>query len=227
MNIKIYQIDQQKDKNNVKFTGYDELPKYQQSAEIDASLYTEVFSGETESETLEGVYRDFNTKPQPLHRGHSLSVSDIVKTDDGTFYCDRVGFRKVEFDESKTYKPDNLLKIVYVEPNKPAIVAEIEPTLKAEQHAVLGRIQELPNDDDTVLIMNEEAKHEGLKGNRRIGENVSAIIAGPFFIVGVSGSEFRSLNEQEIEKYMSRFKEPEEISDEEVREDTGIKFFPL
>ena len=44
MNIKIYQIDTGKDKNNVKFTGYNELPKYQDTGEIDASLYMEVFS---------------------------------------------------------------------------------------------------------------------------------------------------------------------------------------
>ena len=161
MNIKIYQIDTGKDKNNVKFTGYNELPKYQDTGEIDASLYMEVFSGDVDRETLEGVYEKFNTELHPLHHGHSLSVSDIVKTDNGAFYCDRVGFVKVDFDETKTHKPDNLIKVVFVEPNKPAVVAEIENKLRGLQRAVGGNIEAIYFKDGTCLICNEEGKLKG------------------------------------------------------------------
>ena len=83
MKIKIYQINGDRDKNRVKFTRHDLLEKYQGTSAIDASLYDEVFSGDVECSDLEGVYTAFNTQPQPLHRGHSLSVSDIVVNEDG------------------------------------------------------------------------------------------------------------------------------------------------
>ena len=55
-----------------------------------------------------------------------MSVSDIVKTEDGVFYCDRYGFKEVDFDESLATKPKNLWRIVFVGPGKPAYAAEIE-----------------------------------------------------------------------------------------------------
>lgn len=226
MKIKIYQIDTEKDQHNVKFEGYERLEKYQGTRDIDASIYTEVFSGETESETLEGVYRDFNTKLQPLHRGHSLSVSDIVVTKDGAFYCDSFGFKKVDFDEQQAYRSENLLQVVYVEPNKPAYKAEIEDKLENLQRAVGGHLGIVYHSDKTCFVCNDDGKLIGLPGNRRLGDGKS-IIAGAFFIVGTSGENFRSLTEEESAKYLDRFATPEEISDEEVREDTGIKFYPL
>lgn len=224
MKIKIYQIDTAKDKQNVKFMDYDQLPKYQGTQDIDASLYTEVFSGDVECDSLESVYADFNIKPQPLHRGHSLSVSDIVVTEEGAFYCDRVGFQKVDFDEQQAQRPENLLRVVYVEPEKPAYAAEIEDDIKGLQRAVGGSIEAFYHQDGTCLVCNKEGKLNGLKGNRRIG---GGIIAGAFFIVGTEGEEFRSLTEEESEKYIKQYSKPEEISDEEVRADIGIKFYPL
>ena len=52
-----------------------------------------------------------------------------------------------------------------------------------------------------------------MRGNRRIGKD---IIAGPFFIVGEDGDEFRSLTDEEVKESLKRFAEPEEISQEEV-----------
>lgn len=224
MKIKVFQINTERDKNDVKFMGYKELPKWQNSQKVDSSLYDEVFSGDVECESLEGVYTLFNTKVPPLHRGHSLSVSDIVKTEDGHFYCDRAGFEKIEFDETQAQKQKDLLQVVYVEPNKPAYKAEIENNLRAEQRAVGGYIEAVYNDDGTCIICNEEGKLCGLEGNRRIG---NSIIAGSFFVVGVDGEDFRSLTDEETEKYLNRFSEPEEISEEEVKQDTGVTFWPL
>lgn len=120
MKIKIYQINSDRDKNNVKFMGREDLPKWQSSPDVDSALYDEVFSGDVDCGGLESVYTLFNTDIPALHRGHSLSVSDVVATEDGAYYCDRIGFEKIEFDESKTQKQKDLLQVVYVEPNKPA-----------------------------------------------------------------------------------------------------------
>ena len=151
MEIKIYQINRNRDKNFVKFLHYKHLDNFQETKDINASIYDEVFRGDADCEDLEDVYRMFNTDGHPLHRGHSLSVSDIVVTKDGAYYCDSVGFLKVDFDEAKTQKPDNLMTVVYVEPNKAPYVTEIAHTLEAEQKAVGGLIEPIYNDDETCL----------------------------------------------------------------------------
>ena len=224
MRIKIFQIDREKDKNGVKFMHTDRLEKLQGTTDIDASLYKEVFSGEVDAADLEDVYSMFNCEGHPLYRGHSMSISDVVKTEDGAYFCDLVGFKKIDFDESKTTKPDNLLNVVYVEPNKPAYAAEVEHTLEGEQRAVKGMIECIYcHDDNTCVVANEEAKLIGMEGNRRFG-NGKSIIAGPFFVVGLEGDGFRSLTEEEQAKYLEKYAEPEQISQEEVEADTGMTF---
>ena len=54
-----------------------------------------------------------------------MSVSDVVVTDKGAFFCDSVGFKQIEFDESQTQKPENLMRVLYVEPGKAPYEAEI------------------------------------------------------------------------------------------------------
>ena len=153
-----------------------------------------------------------------------MSVSDIVKTEDGFFYCDRYGFKKVDFDESLAAKPKNLWRIVFVEPGKPAYAAEIEGTLRAEQRAVGGKIEIVCNQDDTAILCNEEGKLEWLPANRRI--DGGGVLVGNFFVIGEGEENFRSLTEEEIQKYLARFAEPEEITDEEVEADIYAKFIP-
>ena len=224
MRIKVFQIVPDRDIKRVKFVGLEELEKYQGNKEVDASLYDEVFDGDIDRTTLEGIYECFNTSCPPLHRGHSMSVSDIVKTEDGFFYCDRYGFKKVDFDESLATKPKNLWRIVFVEPGKPAYAAEIEGTLRAEQRAVGGKIEIVCNQDDTAILCNEEGKLEGLPANRRI--DGGGVLVGNFFVIGEGEENFRSLTEEEIQKYLARFAEPEEITDEEVEADIYAKFIP-
>lgn len=48
MKIKIYQIDMDRDLHRVKFQGYEEMQKYQESADIDASIYDRVFMGDVD-----------------------------------------------------------------------------------------------------------------------------------------------------------------------------------
>lgn len=226
MKVKIYQVNTQRDKNKVKFLGLDQIRKYQGMENVDATLYDEVFSGDIACKKTEDVYALFNTDIPPLHRGHSLSVSDVVKTEEGCFYCDRVGFKQINFDEAATQKPANLLKVVYVEPGKPAYAAEIEDTLKAKQRAVGGMIELVNNGDGTAIICNEEGKLEGLPANRRI-EEISDVIVGNFFVVGLGKEDFRSLTDEETEKYIKRFESPEEIEQEEVEGSIAVKFYSL
>ena len=217
MRVKIYQINTDRDKHNQKFM------KLNDGQKPDPTTYDEVFDAELEENNLESIYTRFNTEQHPLFRGHSLSVSDVVLLDGKAHYCQPFGFKEIPFDESKTQKPDNLMRVVYVEPNKPAYVAEIEHTLKGEQRAVKGLIEAVyPCDDDNVcFVCNEEGKLIGMEGNRIVNLG-NTIIAGPFFVCGLTSDDFRGLTDEEVTKYMDVFKEPEQISQAEVEADMGF-----
>ena len=216
MRVKIYQINSARDNANRQFMSLKD------GEAVDSSIYDEVFNAEIDEMNLEEIYARFNTEGHPLHRGHSLSVSDIVVMNGKAHICQSFGFKEIPFDVSQTQKPDNLMRVVYVEPNRPAYEAEVVHTLEGEQRAVKGYIEPVYiEDDNTCLICNEEAKLEGMEGNRRIGDGTS-IIAGPFFVVGLTEEDFRGLTDEEVTRYMDRFKEPEQISQEEVQGDMGF-----
>ena len=215
MRVQIYQINSERDKERQKFFDLKE------GANPNPSIYDEVFDAEIDETDLEAIYARFNTNHHPLFRGHSLSVSDVVVMDGKANICQGVGFREVPFDVTQTQKPDNLMRVVYVEPNKPPYVAEVEDTLEGKQKAVQGYIEPVYIENDgTCLIGNEEAKLIGMEGNRRIGP--SSIIAGPFFVCGTTEEDFRGLTDEEVTKYMDRFKDPELISQDEVQSDMGF-----
>ena len=221
--VKIYQINSDRDKNRVIFAGSDSLMKNESVLNIDASIYDEVFSGELETKEPEKLFAQFNTERHPLHRGHSMSVSDVIVTEDGVFFCDSVGFKRIRFDESKTQKQGNLLRIVYIEPGKAAYEAELVHNLRGMQQAVCGGlIEQIFVENHCAYVGNDEAKLIGMKGNRRYGKG--SVIAGPFFICGCNFGEYRSLTDDEVKYYLGKFKEPEEISDEETQADMGFQF---
>ena len=62
--------------------------------------YECVYTGETESSEvdviLEELYTKFNINCPQDFIGHSLSVSDLVALEDtGTYFCDSIGWKKV------------------------------------------------------------------------------------------------------------------------------------
>ena len=220
MNIRIYQINKERDVGRAIYMPYDK------SVPIDSASYDKVFEGDIDCGNLEDVYSRFNSDMHPLHRGRSLSVSDIVETvDDGAFhYCDSFGFKNVAFDPAQAQTEDDLLKIVVVEPGREPYVSEMRRGLKPAQDVVGGYIEHVYNGDGTINVCNEEGKLNGLEGNRRIAGDV---LVGTFFVVGDSGDgDYRSLTDEECEEYMERFAEPEEISQEEIDENTGFTVMP-
>ena len=123
-----------------------------------------------------------------------------------------------------------MMKVVMVEPNKPAYITEIEHSLKGMKEAVGGLIEPIYYLDEprAVMVGNEEAKLNGMEGNRRFGER---IVAGPFFICGEKmtedGMDFCSLSDELCEKYVQKFAVPESISQDEVEQDMGITLIGL
>ena len=98
MKLKIYQINMEQDENRVKFRGLEEAGKYGNG--VNPAIYTKVFDGEVECKNLEDVFQKFNTDIPPEYDGEALSVSDVIETDGAFYFCDDVGFKKIDFDSS-------------------------------------------------------------------------------------------------------------------------------
>ena len=221
MRVNIYHINKSRDVNGKLYS------VYQNGDVVDPSIYDEVFSAELDTTNLEEIHRMMKFEGHPLMRAANLTVSDVVVINGRASICQPRGFEDIDFDVSKTQKPDNLMRVVYVEPNKPAYVADVEHTLEAEQKAVGGLIQPVYlEDDNTCIICNEEAKLNGMEGNRRFGDG-SSIIAGPFFVCGLTEDDFRSLTDEEVTKYMDRFAVADQITQDEVEADMGFTFIPM
>lgn len=223
MRIKIFQIDIDKDKEKAKFRALNEIK------EINPEIYKTVYYGDVTAENLEQIYSMFNDNRPPTFQGHSLSMSDIVQIcdkgdtsmeNDACYYCDEFGFKKVDFDADKCADMSGM-RVVYVTPNHTPLDIRILPDLKSLQNAVGGLIEPIyPEPEGIALVCNDNAKLIGMKGNRHIGE--TSIIAGPFFVCGDTGEEFKSLTDEQVSEYIEKFAEPEIITDEEVQDDMGF-----
>ena len=177
MEVKIYQINMDRDENRICFMGLDSLPRFQGTDQIDSSIYDLVYAGDAPCSDLEGVYRMFNIDHPDGYTGRSLSVSDVVQIQDGskngpTFhYCDSIGFKEVQFVPELTQdatKPGTI-KVVLVEPGKLARQAEIPATLEGMQAVVKGSIEAFyPFEEEVCIVCNEEGKITGMPLNRAV-----------------------------------------------------------
>ena len=232
MDIKIYQINLSRDDDRVAFLGLSQLDKFQESSKVNSEIYDKVFEGAVEADTLEGVYQMFNCDCPDGFRGHSLSVSNVVEIvgdkDAGFYFCDSIGFQRVEFDPDQAQELDTgMLRIVLVEPGKVARVAEIDGSLEGMQKTVGGYIQAVyPFEETVCLVCNEEGKLQGLPLNRALRDednSVYDIVAGTFFVCDCSTENFKSLNEEQLKRYTEKYKRPERF----MRVDDQILAIPM
>lgn len=232
MDIKIYQINLSRDDDRIAFLGHSQLERFQESAEVNSGIYDKVFEGAVEADTLEGVYQMFNCDCPDGFRGHSLSVSDVVEIvgdkDAGFYFCDSIGFQRVEFDPDQAQELDTgMLRVVLVEPGKVARVAEIDGLLEGMQKTVGGYIQAVyPFEETVCLVCNEEGKLQGLPLNRALRDednSVYDIVAGTFFVCDCSTENFKSLNEEQLKRYTEKYKRPERF----MRVDDQILAIPM
>ena len=82
MQVNVYQINPDRDKNRVRYERLDDLPKYQGRSKVDESLYDRVLRADVDCENLEQLYTLINSKGHPLHHGGQMKVSDVIVTDD-------------------------------------------------------------------------------------------------------------------------------------------------
>lgn len=229
MEIKLYMIDQDKDKENVSFLSSGELQRKFSTMKVDPDIYKEVYTGKVKCTDLEDVYQLFNIDNRSRPRdysGRSMSVSDVVEVTKGSrkikrglYYCDNVGFKKMEdwSKEQETEKSETI-KVVMIEPGKEAREETIGTSLEELQKAVGGYIETYyPFDDSAVIVCNDEGKLNGMKPNRGIYDDkgqMMDIIFGPFFICDAPGEDFASLSKDQLDKYLTQFRQPEVLGRE-------------
>lgn len=114
------------------------------------------------------------------------------------------------------------MKVVLVEPGKAGRLEEIGEDLRSMQVVVGGLIQAIyPYEDRVALICNDEGKLIGLPFNRALRDEFGQIydtVAGTFFVCGLTEENFCGLTEQQAEKYLAEFREPEVL----VRTNRGV-----
>ena len=103
------------------------------------------------------------------------------------------------------------ITVLLVNPYEVPKSIEIPADLSAYQKLVGGTIQAIyPSMEDLIaLICNDEGKLLGLPLNRPLFDdegNLYDIIAGSFFIAGLSDDDFTSLSPELIQKYSDCFK---------------------
>ena len=87
----------------MRFIGYeDQVRKF---GEPDAQNYTLVFDGDLGTSDLEQIYTICRDTPPPGYQGYRMALSDVVELYDDSgsdfYYCDRVGFRPIRFEQSQ------------------------------------------------------------------------------------------------------------------------------
>lgn len=108
------------------------------------------------------------------------------------------------------YKDKTEFRVLIVEPQKSLYAAEIDLDMDILQTLVGGSIH-VPLDRHTSLYCNAEGKLQGLPGNRRLDNG--DIVTGTFVIFYDDGTgDNASLTDEQVERYMRRFKEPEQFS---------------
>ena len=106
------------------------------------------------------------------------------------------------------------IRVVLVEPGKYAREAEISISPSEMQEICGGEIYlSYPFDEKVCLVYTEEGKIYGFPLNRGIkdmktGELIN-IIAGTFFICDCSTKKFGSLSQEQVDRYLERFRKPE------------------
>lgn len=120
------------------------------------------------------------------------------------------------------YGKEDFMRILKMEPGKAPYEKEIENELDAIQQEVDGGLfQVFYMGDGTIMCCNDEGKLNGMEMNRRFCDD---IICGPFFMVGDAGSDFRSLTDEEVQRYSEQFAEPDQFADYEPNAEPRIEF---
>lgn len=218
MEICIFQIDHDRDQNRVSYLSMEKLLKFQGDSRVDSGIYNSVFQGVVECSTLEGIYYMFNVNHPEGYTGRSLSVSDVVQVissptmEFGLYFCESVGFQKIDFEPEKTQDITHAISVLLLEPGKVAKPALINNTLEDMQRLVGGHIEALPLPGGGQLICNEDGKFLTLPQNRALKDEAGKVVdvlVGTCFICGKKGGDFTGLTPDQMKQFKKEFQYPQ------------------
>lgn len=139
----------------------------------------------------------------------------------GSYFCDSIGFQKLDTFDSEQCSPVEGCRMLVIEPHKAPYEATIPDDYRALQQAVGGTFEcTYPFDDDAFVISNDESKINGMEGNRSVN---GSIYCGNMLIArddGFGGT--KDLTDEQIQKYTQMFAQDEKITPEEIEADTFI-----
>ena len=105
------------------------------------------------------------------------------------------------------------MNVLMVEPGKAPYETQIGDDLQSMQALVGGYIQAVyPFEQSVALVCRESGKLDGLPLNRTLCDadgDIYDIVAGNFFIVGLSESDFTDLPHELAEQFAEQFRQPE------------------
>ena len=90
------------------------------------------------------------------------------------------------------------IKVLVIRPGEKPVIEDIEHTLKGMQNIVGGPIQDFSTYKDDVAFI-----------CCATGKQVFDIIAGTFFVCGISETGFESIPDDLIKKYMDKYEYPD------------------
>ena len=100
--IKIYQMKLNNENHFYCYSSLDMLERH--NLTVDINRYNVVYTRELNEKVknvymlLESLFEEFNLRHPKDFRGHSLSVSDIVKVNNNYYYCDSFGWKKLKLN---------------------------------------------------------------------------------------------------------------------------------
>ena len=223
LRVSIFQVDPEADIDNIAPHSCEEFLSLMDMDNIDSNInkaiYDMVYNKNVDAVDLDDVYRIFTEDPPEDYEGRPLSPSDYLSIEDKNtrieryYYLDTDGFKEIFDDpDNDPSEKEQRIKVVYVEPGSPARVIEIDNILEAMQEIVFGDIDTIyPFEERVCLVCNGAGKYNGMPFNRAVYDengDLLDIIAGPFFLCGEKGYRFCSLDQEQLEKYVSLYNDP-------------------
>ena len=105
------------------------------------------------------------------------------------------------------------IRMLEVAPLEAPRLIEVYHTLDNLQELVGGTVQAVyPWDDLVAILCDDDGKAKGYPANRILVDedgNPYDIIVGPFYIGGLTSTDFGSISDELAEKYTERFRYPE------------------
>ena len=101
MSYRIYQVKRDK-MHDFGFESFEDAERYNGKGSIVKDNYDMIYEFDmysSEDIKLDEIYDIFNLHKPDDFPGHSMSVSDVVENDGNFWYCDSIGWKKLDWEK--------------------------------------------------------------------------------------------------------------------------------